>query len=75
MSCDSLYAKRLSFKYIQLDKTVCTIYTVIQNRDLIPIKQYSTVNKTVTEIDGENKAPQSHSLTGLDPRSEALWLA
>ena len=63
MSCDSLYAKSLFIHIYNKCKTVCTTFTtftIIQVRDLIPIKQYSTVYqsiqhyKTDTETDGGN---------------------
>ena len=67
--------KDLSFKYIQSNRNSMYIYTIIQFRDIVPIKQYSTVNKTVTETEGGTKTPLSHNLVGSEPRSEAQWLA
>ena len=75
MSCDSLHVKRLFIQIYTVRKNSMYIYTIIQFRDLIPIKQYSTVNKMVTETEGGTKTPLSHNLTGSEPCSEAQWLA
>ena len=65
--------KDFSYIYIYIRyRTVCKTFTNIQNRDQVPINQYSavytvyTVNKQYSK--GENtKTPHSLSLAGSEP--------
>ncbi|KAF5958170.1 hypothetical protein HYC85_005395, partial [Camellia sinensis] len=58
------------------------VLRVDQNRDLIPVGQYSSmlsvytvITKQIQRQTREIKTPLSHSLTGSKSRSEAQWLA